>query len=1001
MKRRRLLSLGLVLAMSTSILIGNFSTATAEGASSDFYNQLVNHYTAPDIENRTEVRWWMAEGAHTDETLEEEVQAIYDAGFRGIELCQLDNGNINAGDYGYGSDQWNHDFHLVMNKALDLGMTLGLTSGTNWNTTNVPGLDPDSQAANQCVFQLNEQLTAGTSRTGAIPTNGDLREKATFIGAYAYKKTGNNPITQDYRVIQTRENSSNPNTFTIETDVILDKQNTGLCFGAKDKNNFLMWQINTLDGGNGKVLLRPHVCKNGQWVDTKNLDITKAIGYNASEIFGKKIHMKIEVKDGKTIDTYFNGSDTSAVTYNIPTDKTGDFTLGKLMFRHNIKYANGTEELGRYDNIIVKDAAGTVIFEEDFEDPSDTGFDGGEVVDGMFQAGLKQVEGEVNSAIELDSSNIIDVTDQVVLNEDNRTGTLDWTAPDNGDYILMYYWQQGTAQESKPATKPSYCINYFDQEGVNATKEYWMEHVLNDPALNEKIKQGDVQLFMDSLEYTTGKGFANWSDDFAEEFKARKGYDITPYLILGVGLPQPKGIDWHPEVFGTYNLDDANLGQRILNDFHDVQTELYMENLLIPLRDWLHEYGIKLRAQISYGKYLEISEPSMAVDYPETERYNQANQLDMYRLWSGGAHLENKILSSETGAHNNYSYVYDYQTLMQEAYVQFAAGVSRMNWHVWTSQWAPKSVGVNWPGFQSMSSLYSFGLREPGYSEYKEFNDHMGRVQQLLREGKSRTDIGMVHMKYGELILAPSVSGKQKHQNWLLRHEVMPGYFQSTELQDHGYTYDYFSPEFFNSEDVYFDTETQTLELAGYKALVLYENWLTLDGAQAILNYAKQGLKVVIQDNAAVQTPYNDGNDEQLKAIIEELKILPTVKSVASADDVYEALQELGVNPYSEFAEENYQLLTQVRQDGDNMYLYAYNYCNDKYCGENHTTGMGHGLNAQTEIKMDGTFIPYYIDAWSGEVTEVSNYRYEDGKTVFPISLDYGDVALYAFEPVE
>ena len=353
-----------------------------------------------------------------------------------------------------------------------------------------------------------------------------------------------------------------------------------------------------------------------------------------------------EVKDGKTIDTYFNGSDTSAVTYNIPTDKTGDFTLGKLMFRHNIKYANGTEELGRYDNIIVKDAAGTVIFKEDFEDPSDTGFDGGEVVDGMFQAGLKQVEGEVNSAIELDSNNIIDVTDQVVLNEDNRTGTLDWTAPDNGDYILMYYWQQGTAQESKPATKPSYCINYFDQEGVNATKEYWMEHVLNDPALNEKIKQGDVQLFMDSLEYTTGKGFANWSDDFAEEFKARKGYDTTPYLILGVGLPQPKGIDWHPEVFGTYNLDDANLGQRILNDFHDVQTELYMENLLIPLRDWLHEFGIKLRVQISYGKYLEISEPSMAVDYPETERYNQANQLDMYRLWSGGAHLENKILSS-------------------------------------------------------------------------------------------------------------------------------------------------------------------------------------------------------------------------------------------------------------------------------------------------------------------------------------------------------------------
>ena len=54
----------------------------------------LDNYTDPDIEYQTEVRWWMAEGHHSDATLEEEIQAMYDAGFRGVELCQLNEGSI-------------------------------------------------------------------------------------------------------------------------------------------------------------------------------------------------------------------------------------------------------------------------------------------------------------------------------------------------------------------------------------------------------------------------------------------------------------------------------------------------------------------------------------------------------------------------------------------------------------------------------------------------------------------------------------------------------------------------------------------------------------------------------------------------------------------------------------------------------------------------------------------------------------------------------------------
>jgi hypothetical protein len=82
----------------------------------------------------------------------------------------------------------------------------------------------------------------------------------------------------------------------------------------------------------------------------------------------------------------------------------------------------------------------------------------------------------------------------------------------------------------------------------------------------------------------------------------------------------------------------------------------------------IEEYnGIKLRAQISYGKNVEISQPISSVDYPEAENRNQNNQPDMYRLWSGGAHLLNKVLSAETGGLDSCGYFYSYQRHLQEA----------------------------------------------------------------------------------------------------------------------------------------------------------------------------------------------------------------------------------------------------------------------------------------------------------------------------------------------
>ena len=67
---------------------------------------------------------------------------------------------------------------------------------------------------------------------------------------------------------------------------------------------------------------------------------------------------------------------------------------------------------------------------------------------------------------------------------------------------------------------------------------------------------------------------------------------------------------------------------------------------------------------------------------------------------------------------------------------------------------------------------------------------------------------------------------------------------------------------------VEYNAETGTLEGAGYKALVIYQDWMDPDGAETILELAKQGMPVVILENAARSAP---------------LQVMSAAKAISSA----------------------------------------------------------------------------------------------------------------------
>ena len=133
---------------------------------------------------------------HTDESLLEEIQALYDGGFRGVELCmQADNAAPDA-TYAYGSAMWAHKWNLMMNKLLDLGMAVYLTSGTNWATSNVPGLDPTSQQAMQNLTMGTAPCAGAARDVARAPAANARSDGAKFVTAYAYQRDGQHRSTR-------------------------------------------------------------------------------------------------------------------------------------------------------------------------------------------------------------------------------------------------------------------------------------------------------------------------------------------------------------------------------------------------------------------------------------------------------------------------------------------------------------------------------------------------------------------------------------------------------------------------------------------------------------------------------------------------------------------------------------------------------------------------------------------------------------------------------------
>ena len=99
--KKKMVSVLLCAIMLSSAVVSAVPAMAETGAS--FKETLESNYIDPDRIYSSDVRWWLGEASNTDEVILDEIQALYDGGFRGVELCMQNDEETPDETYSNGS----------------------------------------------------------------------------------------------------------------------------------------------------------------------------------------------------------------------------------------------------------------------------------------------------------------------------------------------------------------------------------------------------------------------------------------------------------------------------------------------------------------------------------------------------------------------------------------------------------------------------------------------------------------------------------------------------------------------------------------------------------------------------------------------------------------------------------------------------------------------------------------------------------------------------------
>ncbi|MFE0521843.1 glycosyl hydrolase [Streptomyces sp. NPDC058954] len=568
----------------------------------------------------------------------------------------------------------------------------------------------------------------------------------------------------------------------------------------------------------------------------------------------------------------------------------------------------------------------------------------------------------------LDLSTVRDLTATVA------DDVLTWTAPADGEWVLISYWQRGSGQqpESGPHTAPAaYVVDHFSPAGTAAVTGHWDDMLTRD--LRLLLKAAGGSFFEDSVELETDG--LTWTTRLPDAFREHTGRELLPYLPALV-------LDKGNQVFAF----EAQLTRQIRHDFWETVSGLFNRHHLGALRDWAHSLDMTLRAQ-PYGLQTDAIASAALLDIPEGESLGFKN-LDDFRCLAGGRDMAGRtVLSCEAGAYNGSAYSTTWDRFLRTMGGAYAAGVNQTVVHGFSYATAPQ---VSWPGFAAFSPYNgapgygeSWGPRQPTWNHVEDISGYLGRLHQVLQSGRARADVAVFR------------------QTGYTATGIGASWFTSTGIPL-GWTHQFLSGPLLDLPGATVSDGRLAPDGPAYKALFVEGDFfygstptLALADARKLLGLARQGLPMVLLgafDQALTPGVPAGGESAQLQGVMDELLALPHVTRITDKTAVGDALTGLGVSPDVRYATAS-TLLNAHRATAEADFYYL---CNGKHAEtvKPPVAAIDHDVTLRRTRGRKS--VPYLLDAWTGEAVRLARYTEDGDDVTVRVTLQPGETMIVA-----
>ncbi len=324
-------------------------------------------------------------------------------------------------------------------------------------------------------------------------------------------------------------------------------------------------------------------------------------------------------------------------------------------------------------------------------------------------------------------ADVIDVTDKV-----DSDGVLHWAAP-KGNWRIYRFGNSLTGKKNHPAPPEATGleVSKIDKEAVRDYISHYLDMYAD--ATNGLMGERGLQyLLIDSYE----AGWETWCKDMPQQFQARRGYDLMPWMPVLTG-----------QIIGS-----AERSEQFLKDWRQTIGELISEGIYDEIANAVHDRGMKC--------YFESHENGRMY-LADGMRVKKNSDIPMAAMWAlegaGGANhtmSECDIRESAAIAHlygqnlvalesftsnglANRAYSFAPSNLKPVADLAMSCGVNRFVVH----ESAHQPVDDKKPGLGLLIFGQWFNRHDTWAEQAHAWTDYLARSSYMLQQGQNVADI--------------------------------------------------------------------------------------------------------------------------------------------------------------------------------------------------------------------------------------------------------------------